>query len=435
MAYINYMKKTEVIYFTFEGLFSNAFDSQVLTLSSRLINDNKPEFNFRLVIFSPAGHILKKRYWLKRDNIKKILLNHCFFSYRFPFLYRFPQLMKTSLFLNSLICFFVLFFILKIKKSEKLIFHGRGQAAGYILLKLKRIFYRNVAVFSDIRSIASVEALHYYPVEKNRVKLAKKLEEIEDFIENKSDYLSCVSHTFKSYILHKHKNKTLNITVTPNCVDVYKFYYDPRKRKSSREKMGIDNKFVVIYSGSLQENKQLPERMIDIYKIIKNTIGDSVFLVLTNSEKYAEKLFSESNLDRNDYIILNKPYSILNDYLIAGDIGLIILSDDKNSNVARPIKFAEYLRSGVPVLINGSLHDISKSVKKHDFGFEINDCFNNAEVKEIALNLKNKLDFIRSDEYKKVISRLVSEEMNWDYYLKLIWGIYTELSLKLICTI
>ena len=408
-------KKIKVIYFTFEGLFSNAFDSQVLTLFSKLINLNKPEFNFKLVVFSPVSHILKRKYWLKRNNVKNVLSNNCFFNYRFPFLFRFPKLIKLTLSVNLFICFLVLFFIIKINKKQKIIFHCRGQLASYILLKLKRRFYRNTMIFSDIRSIGSVEALHYYHIKSSRVKLAEKLEEIENYVENSSDYLSCVSKSFKSYILSKNKSKILNIEVIPNCVDVDNFYYDTEKRKLSRKKMGIDNKFVVIYSGSLLKEKQLPERMIDIYKIIKNIMGDSIFLVLTNNKEYAKEVFLKSNLNQNNYIILSKPHNILNDYLITGDIGLIILSDNKNINVARPIKFAEYLRSGVPVLINSSLHDISKSIKKHNLGFEINNCFDDTEVEKVALEIKEKIDIIRSDKYKSRISRIIGKEMNWQH--------------------
>lgn len=426
------MEKIKVIYFTFEGLFSNAFDSQVLTLFSKLINLNKPEFNFKLVVFSPVSHILKRKYWLKRNNVKNVLSNNCFFNYRFPFLFRFPKLIKLTLSVNSFICFLVLFFIIKINKKQKIIFHCRGQLASYILLKLKRRFYRNTMIFSDIRSIGSVEALHYYHIKSRRVKLAEKLEEIENYVENSSDYLSCVSKSFKSYILSKNKSKILNIEVIPNCVDVDNFYYDTEKRKLSRKKMGIDNKFVVIYSGSLLKEKQLPERMIDIYKIIKNIMGDSIFLVLTNNKEYAKEVFLKSNLNQNNYIILSKPHNILNDYLITGDMGLIILSDNKNINVARPIKFAEYLRSGVPVLINDSLHDISESIKKYNLGFEINNCFDDAEVEKVALEIKEKINIIRSDKYKSKISKIIGKEMNWDYYLKLILSIYAKLSLKLI---
>lgn len=423
-------KKIKVIYFTFEGLFSSAFDSQVLTLSSKLINLSRQELDFKLIIFSPFSHILKREYWLKRNSVKNILKNNCFFACKIPFLYIFPQLIKLSLSINSLICFFVLFFLIKINKKQQIIFHCRGQIVSYILLKLKNIFYKNSAVFSDTRSIISIENLHYYRIKRNRVKLAKELEEIEDYVENSSDYLSCVSKSFKSYILSKNKSKISNIEVIPNCVDVDNFYYDFEKRKLSRKKIGIDNKFVVIYSGSLVGANQLLQRMIDIYKIIKNIMGDSIFLVLTSNKEYAEKVFLKSNLNRNNYIILSKSHNILNNYLITGDIGLLIREDNKLNNVARPIKFAEYLRSGVPVLINSSLHDISKSIKKHNFGFEINNCFDDTEVVKVALEIKEKIDFIRSDKYKSRISSIISKEMNWDNYLKSVVNIYSELSLS-----
>lgn len=422
------MKKIRVIYFTFEGLFSNAFESQVLNLINGLINLDKSKFNFILVVFSPFSHLLKRHYWSRRSKVKKILRSNCLFSYRFPFLFRFPKLINLSIFINSLICFSALICILGSKKREKMIFHCRGQIAGYILLKLKDIFYKNAVVFSDIRSIASVEALNYYYIKRNRVRLARRLREIENFIEKKSDYISCVSETFKNYILNKNEKRISNVEVIPNCIDINKFFYNPYKRKLSRKKMRIEDKFVVVYSGSLQEGKQLPERMIDIYRIIKNVIGSSVFLVLTNNKEYAKELFNKSGLDQGDYIIFNKPYDILSDYLITGDIGLLVLSDNENSNVARPIKFAEYLRCGVPVLINSSLHDISKSISKYDCGFEVNNCLNDAEIVKTVSKIKKNLNYIRSSEYKCRISEIIGKEMGWTYYLENLLGIYNKLT-------
>jgi len=419
--------KNKIIYVTFEGLFSSAFDSQVLTLSRNLINKNYKPIDFKLFVFSPLSNIFERKYWLKRKKVRIDLKNNCYFAYEFKLLYIFPKLFKLSLYLNSVICFFIFFFGLRIKKRQKIVFHCRGQFASYIFLKLKENFYKNSKVFCDTRSIVSVEALNYYHMPKKRKSLAKQFEKIENYVEKNSDYLSCVSDGFKKYLLDKNRGENLNLAVIPNCIDEEKFFYDYDIRNKVRDSMGIDNEqFVVLYSGSLS-GWQIPERIIKIFKILNRYLKKSIIVIITNKVDYANELFKSLEVKKELYKVFNTSFENIGKFLTIGDLGLLIRESNVISDVARPIKFAEYIRSGVPVLINDTLKDIVGMVKKYDLGFVINDCFNNKSIEKVSYEISKKADLIRSDRYKRKISEIIGEKMSWGPYLEKILCIYDSL--------
>ena len=106
-----------------------------------------------------------------------------------------------------------------------------------------------------------------------------------------------------------------------------------------------------------------------------------------------------------------------------GDLGLFIRQDNDVNKVAFPIKFFEYIRCGVPVL-SSITSDISALIKKYDLGFWLKDYKDELEIKKVALRIKSKVDYFRSDVYKKKLSVIIEKEISWDSYLDSIVNIY-----------
>lgn len=413
-----------IFYFTFEGIFSPVFDSQVLVPLLKIKDQKSPNFDVQLVSLS-IRDFLNKKYRYKAKYVKDILKGNCFLGPRFPLLFNFPRFLKFMLFVNAIGCFIVLYFFLRLRKNEKVIFHCRGHIAGYILLILKKFFYKNASIYSDLRGIVSIEVFYFNPNKRSTFRLSKILKSIERYVEKNSDFLSCVSDLFKERILSSHKSKIENIKVVPCCMDSDVFKYDPLIRKDIRRKLGLEDNFVVVYSGSLY-GWQLPERMIEIFRILKLYIKNSVFLMLTTNEKYGKKLFISSGIKNDSYIVMNKPYNIMYQFLSAGDIGLLIREKNELNEVCRPVKFAEYLRCGLPLLSCRSLKGISSLINKYNLGFELMDAFDDEEVKRIVIEIKNKINIIRSDSYKRKISDFAKNIMGWDSYVNVVADIYNK---------
>ena len=416
----------KVFYFTFEGIFSPVFDSQVLTPLAKIKDLEKSNCDISLLLFGSLRDFFNEKYKTRVNYIRSVLKKNCFFGARFPLLYKIPKLLKFTLSINSIICFIVLYFFFRLRKNERVVFHCRSHIAGYILLIVKKFFYKNASVYSDLRGISSIEVLYFYPnTTKNIINLSKRLKDIEKYVEENSDFLSCVSESFKKRILSNNEYKIANIHVVPCCVDTEIFKYDLLIRKEIRKQLELESNFVLLYSGSLY-GWQLPKRMIEIFKIFKSYIKNSVFLLLTNDTKYGESLFSSLGVESNSYIVMSKSHNVLGKFLSAGDIGLIIREDNELNNISRPIKFSEYLRCGVPVLSCKSLYDVSNLVNNYKLGFELMDSFDDNEVERIVIKIKSELNVIRDDAYRRKISEFMKDTMGWDFYINSLIDIYKK---------
>ncbi len=381
-----------LFYCAFESIFDPVFESQVLVFLKNINNKLSPNGKaINLVIFGSMGDLFKKNYIHRRKYIENFLDGRCFFTLYGNDSIKYPPL-----------------------------FHCRTEMGSYFLLILRRIFFKNIKIICDCRGIGSKEVLYKSKNKSSNISF-KRIEEIESFSQQNSDYLFCVSKAFKNYIQNK-TNRTGKIKVIPCCLDTDQFKYDSNVRDAIRNDFGVRNKFVLLYAGSLNE-WQLPVEMVKIFKIFNTVIKDSFFIMFTNDVKYADELFSSSGLEKDTYIIRSVPHYLINRYLPVGDLGLLIRQDNDVNRVAFPLKFFEYIRCGVPIL-SSVTSDLSVLVKKYNLGFRLKDYNNESEIRKIALVIKSKLDYLKSDLYKKKLSTIIEKEMSWDSYLDSIANIY-----------
>jgi glycosyltransferase involved in cell wall biosynthesis len=389
-------------------------------INSRLNPDGK---SVTLIIFGSIGDLFKKEYIHRKRYIGEFLDGNCVFTFKFPYFYKFPFLFKFSIFINELICFFILFFVVRFKKSEIALFHCRNEIVSYFLLALKKVFFKNIKVICDCRGIGSKEILYKYKIKSSDIPF-KRIEKIEVYSHKNSDYMFCVSNAFREYIKSR-TDRADKINVIPCCLDTDKFKYDPDERRKIRNNYGVNDRFVLLYSGSLNE-WQLPVEMIKIFKIFKDVIKNSIFIMFTGDIKYATQLFACSGLEKDDYIIRSIPHYLINKHLLVGDLGLLIRQDNDVNRVAFPVKFYEYIRCGAPVL-SSITSDLKDLIKKYNVGFWLENYNNEFEIRKIALLIKSQYNCLKSDVYKKNLSIIIEKEVSWDNYLDSIINTYMKI--------
>jgi glycosyltransferase involved in cell wall biosynthesis len=417
----------KLFYIAFESIFDPVFDSQVTEfvkeLNQRLSKENEKT---RLVVIGSLTDIFKKDYWKKRKKIKQALKGNCSFFFKIPYSYQIPSLFGTSLFINMVITFKVILFFLRLRRSETAVLHCRTEITSSVLIKIRDLFYPNIKVICDCRGVGSEEIIYKYPGGKG-ILLSKKIERVERSAHRKSDHLFCVSNSFKAYIREKNET-TPDIEVVPCCINAEKFKFDEEARDKIRKEMGISDRFVILYAGSLNE-WQLPEKMIEIFNIFKRNISESIFLMLTKDTEFAEDLFLDSGMDKNSYIIRHIPFDLIGKYLVAGDVGLLIREENDVNRVAFPIKFTEYIRSGVPVMTSIT-SDIADFIEKYDAGFRIRDHNDISEIEKIVLDIRADAHNTGSRQYKDRISSIIGEKMSWDSRMPAVMDIYRKLGTK-----
>jgi glycosyltransferase involved in cell wall biosynthesis len=85
-------------------------------------------------------------------------------------------------------------------------------------------------------------------------------------------------------------------------------------------------------------------------------------------------------------------------YLIACDYGILIREKSVTNQVASPVKFAEYLACGLPVIISNELGDYSEFVKLNECGFILTE-FKTYNLEGIFL--KEKIQKISFENFSK----------------------------------
>ena len=414
----------KVFYCAFESIFDPVFDSQVVTFLEKInARIKREEHEVRLIVFNSIGNIFKRKYLKKRKEIKKRLKGKCFFSVKVPYMYNFPYFFRISLFFNSLIAAVVFMWLNGIGKN-RVVIHCRTEIGSFILLSLKKFFKLDIKVICDCRGIGSKEIL-YRLNGKRGLYASKKIEKVERFARRESDYIFCVSNSFKKYIIENNSVNLNKIKVVPCCIDGERFAFDSGIRKSVRSELGLKEMFVVIYAGSMIK-WQLPGEMVNIFKVFQRKIRNSVFLILTGDYDFTQTFMEKSSLSENDYIIASKSPDQMPRYLQAGDLALLIREDNEVNKVAFPVKFGEYIRSGIPVL-SSIISDIRNLIEENDLGFVINSYKEVRVIERIADEVKGKLDYITSDHYKKIIGNTLGEKIIWDNYVDSIVGVYQKL--------
>ncbi len=250
------------------------------------------------------------------------------------------------------------------KKNHFDIVHCRGYISMLLGMALKK---KGVKIIFDMRGWWPDEKLesgfwnksYFIPVYKYFKKLEQKF-----FVE--SDFIVSLTHASKKEIIHQFNIPENKIGVIPTCVNfqVFKaFEVSIRNRIRNKYNIPIDSK-VLLYSGSLGGNYDL-SLFVKFFDAFNLAFPDSYFLILSNTNKKAiEEYFIENTPNYKNIIIDSSSYSNVHEYIMAGDVGLILYGEGF-SNIGRsPTKLGEYWASGLPIISLPKIGDVDSILSK-----------------------------------------------------------------------
>jgi hypothetical protein len=203
----------------------------------------------------------------------------------------------------------------------------------------------------------------YFPLKKNKISLKKVLvdirgaglEEIKEFGEvnallkkfkllnyysglnclKKYFNISAVSPELKKYISLKITSEKIKLLVIP-CLAGESFNYSDYQRQVIRKSLGLTEKDILLVfssGGSAQwQNNQIISQLTGKgWKILN---------------------LSRISIEHPDVINKFVPYNKMPDYLSSADIAIILRGKNIVNNVACPVKFCEFVCSGLPMIAN-----------------------------------------------------------------------------------
>lgn len=256
--------------------------------------------------------------------------------------------------------------------------------------------------------------------------------ELEEWITvSMSNRIICVSHALKHYLkkkYHKIRNKIFVVLPSGIIQADYKNYLGDRE--ITRKSMGLDNRFVIVFSGDFHE-WQRDKDVISWCKQLKKINKNSFFLILSHKtqEKMCE-IFFRHKFKKTELLIKSVPYFEIPKLLPVGDLGLLPRRRLKVNEVASPLKFSEYLAAGVPVLATPFVDQVDQFIQRNPkTGFLVNSVnpknwdFNT--IPDLYLFVR----LIKKDR-KKIADLCHISAINnfsWDRSVELLNGIYSDL--------
>lgn len=155
-----------------------------------------------------------------------------------------------------------------------------------------------------------------------------------------------ISQNLKSYLIDNYSLKEERILVAPDGVFLEEFLTIKSSKKELKKKyLNIDNnRFVILYSGSLQTGKG-----VELILKIANNFRDILFVIIGGSEKEINQL--KKNNIANVLFISRKPHQEIPYYLMSADLLILPLTKElKYWKYTSPLKLFEYMASRTPIL-------------------------------------------------------------------------------------
>ena len=206
-----------------------------------------------------------------------------------------------------------------------------------------------------------------------------------------------------------------SVDIVPSYVDYERFQASADRRSSVRAEFGVrEGDTLVVYAGGVQAYQMIPETL----KIRSNMATDPTvkFLLLTHEDgtespppRIPKGQFFHRQADRSD----------IPAYLAASDIGFLLRTSHQLNHVASPIKFGEYLASGLSVVSTLGIGDVSGAIKQNNLGciVQLDDV---TGASETALELVRSLkDPTTRSEAALRSRKFARERYDWAAYAKL----------------
>jgi glycosyltransferase involved in cell wall biosynthesis len=194
--------------------------------------------------------------------------------------------------------------------------------------------------------------------------------------------------------------------VVPCCVDLSLFKFTDDERVKRRAELGLNDKFTIVYSGSL-DGWYLTEQMADFFASFIQRRPEAHLLWLTNgSHDRVKELMKSRNIAAEHFSVTSVPARMVPSYLAAADAGLSFIKPCVSKIASSPTKNAEYLACGLPLIINRGIGDSDALVNDWKAGVLLQE-FTEDEYTRIGTLIES----MAAEPHVKERARAVAEQL------------------------
>jgi glycosyltransferase involved in cell wall biosynthesis len=354
-----------VIYLVYREMLSSIIPSQVIAPLAELRKSVPTE----LVAHVPIGHLWKRQWRPNLDRVRKLVqeqsLPATWLTAPPP---RAPWLWSDSRKLRR-------WLKRRFRPDERFVLHCRGARMTRLALEAAT-GYANARIIYDARGDEIAETFDMLGIDEHagprptsqQQRAIDAIKASEHAAVTSSHGVTAVSRSLLETLQSRQRTDLSGRSlVIPCCPEVEAFTPWLPRRDEARDALGLSDKFVVCYLGSLAWY-QMPELSLRMFRLIRQLRDDAHFLAITTQPQKMEQAIRAQGIGEGDFTIRSFPQSEVPHWLVAADLGLMLRKQDAVNRAASPVKFGEYLAAGVPVVISQGVGDASDLVQSNQLG-------------------------------------------------------------------
>jgi glycosyltransferase involved in cell wall biosynthesis len=273
--------------------------------------------------------------------------------------------------------------LIKQKKIEMV--HARSHIPALIALRLKQRL--GVRMIFDVRGLMAEEYIDagHWSSNGAAARLTKNMEaralNATDGVVTLTDVLWSEMRAWPSLQSNHAAHETI-----PCCIDLEAFRFEEQARTVRRADIGIDDRFVLVYSGSIG-GWYMTGEMADFFAALKQKRPNAFFLWLTQGDKsIVDQAMTPASLSPDDYAVRSVKPADVPSWLSASDAGIAFYRPGISRLGTSPVKVSEYLACGLPVVVNAGVGDSGALISREKIGTLVQD-FTEAEYSLAAATI------------------------------------------------
>ncbi|MGE3314270.1 MAG: glycosyltransferase [Planctomycetaceae bacterium] len=186
-----------------------------------------------------------------------------------------------------------------------------------------------------------------------------------------SDAVISISRSMSNWGIEEYGALESRILEVPCFVDTARFRPDEQLRASVRRELGAQDRFVVVYVGSMFR-WQFPDGCFEIFRSVQKRYPNALFLAITTSPDAMRRRVHEQGIPESASHIVSVPFEEVPRYVLAGDLAILGRGIGEEptlvNGLSSPVKFGEYLASGLPVVLSEGIGDFSSLAQEMNLG-------------------------------------------------------------------
>ena len=253
------------------------------------------------------------------------------------------------------------------RKKQIQMVHARAHIPAVIALALKRRF--GAKMIFDVRGLMAeeyIDAGHWKPGGVP----ARITKSSEARVLRATDGLVTLTDALWAEMRNWPPLQSRQVThlTIPCCVDLEKFRFDENERATHRAELGIGDRFVLVYSGSVG-GWYMTDEMAAFFATLSQQRPGAFFLWLTHGPSaIVRSAMAKHGISEDAFEVRKVSSSQVPGFLSCADAGIAFYRPGVSRLGTSPVKVSEYLACGLPVVMNTGIGDSDRIIDENSLG-------------------------------------------------------------------